>query len=533
MNKRSKPMERFLLWIAVSFTSAAGAQSWGPIPSFGVDGIAGLAQETHGGQFRAIAVQSDGKILCAGHTAFVPYEPVAIVVRFRQNGTLDTTFGTNGVAVIDLATTDMFRAIAIQPDGKILAAGETGNFFQGLGELLVVRLLPNGDPDPSFGTNGVRIIDLEGANESIASIALQSDGKILATGYMRPAINDHAVPLIRLTASGELDSTFAINGVATLLQANIRSREGRMIGVQTDGKILLCGSYQDAGFAVNRLLARYTPSGVLDTSFNDSGLVLGPPIEVFQEWLETAVIQEEDDRIITAGYVEAGSYDPVTEEYVSNNELIATRYNTDGSVDVTYGTDGTTTLAVGLEARMTAAFRRPDGSLVVCGTNWAADESGVGVIVSVLDPSGQPDLAFGINGTARVDLGPVNIDVFGCAGASNGDVFVVGSMATSISRVILLRLGELVDVGMDQREWEHHLEAYPNPFHDRLTYRTTDKSLPVVHNALGVKVPVSIERRIIHGDRNELTLHFPPNLSPGLYTVHSPGSRTVSRVLKE
>src|SRR5262245_40839135 len=152
-------------------------------PGFGIGGKV-VTNLTRGGinfgVVNTVAVQSDGKIVVGGGGQSGPF----MVARFQANGQLDSTFGTNGIVVRQETTTPVL-AIALQPDGKIVVVGGALAALSDQ-ELLVVRYLPNGTFDSSFGNNGFVTNNFSftnGFGSSVASaVAIQPDGKIVVVG---------------------------------------------------------------------------------------------------------------------------------------------------------------------------------------------------------------------------------------------------------------------------------------------------------------------------------------------------------------
>ena len=189
--------------------------------------------------------------------------PSAMVARFNLDGTPDLTFGSNGVSSYQLepATTGigLFDGL-VDANRNILVAGGAG------ADLFVMRFLPDGGVDTSFGANGVFMY--QGSSSGSATsrgLALQPDGKIIAVGLAGTA-KTHSSIVLRLTANGTLDSTFGSNGVASV----------------ASGPLLLTAAIQTIG-TTNYILAagsgwfgRFTPSGALDSSFGSSGKPVGP-----------------------------------------------------------------------------------------------------------------------------------------------------------------------------------------------------------------------------------------------------------------
>ena len=131
---------------------------------------------------RAIAVEADGGTLVAGYSnANGGYD--FAVMRLTNNLTPDPTFGTAGHAIIDLGATDTAQAIAVQPDGKIILAGTTSSGKTA--QFAVVRLQPNGTLDSTFGRGGKAIVNVFPVSEQLANaVALTSDGRIVVAGQI-------------------------------------------------------------------------------------------------------------------------------------------------------------------------------------------------------------------------------------------------------------------------------------------------------------------------------------------------------------
>src|SRR5262249_26553720 len=126
-------------------------------------------------QGNALRIQQDGKIVVAGLTIPNGIANFALA-RYTTTGTLDTTFGTGGQVVTDFAADDRAFAVALQTDGKIVAAGVTGPNFA------LARYNTNGTLDGTFGAGGKVITDLAGLSDIALGVAVRADGKIVAVG---------------------------------------------------------------------------------------------------------------------------------------------------------------------------------------------------------------------------------------------------------------------------------------------------------------------------------------------------------------
>ncbi len=262
----------------------------------------------------AVALQADGKIVVAGAT----FGAIALV-RYNSNGTLDTSFGSNGI-VINSDAGQSAVDIKIQSDNKIVIGG--GYEYEMLSKATIVRFVPNGQLDVTFNGKGY-VWDgfrTQGENEGIAtSIALQSDGKILLAGFLAtPNFNNdipHGFALARYHKNGTLDTSFNPQGTNSGVPGIVltpfkgsnpiihNAGQANAIALQKDGKILLAGSSGDGIMA----LACYHKNGTLDTAFNPSGVPPGTVITSFfnstKDGVSTAnsIIVQGDGKIVAAG----------------------------------------------------------------------------------------------------------------------------------------------------------------------------------------------------------------------------------------
>jgi uncharacterized delta-60 repeat protein len=196
-------------------------------------------------------------------------------------GSIDTSFGHNGTAVTDVGLTAAGQALPGTPrsvmvlgNGDILVGGDTG----------VVRLLPTGSLDPTFGSGGRAPVGFPGGPVTIPGLTVQRDGKILwvgATANTSGGGNLTEFALERFTAGGTPDKTFGRNGLVTLdVPTGIEGGEAFQAAVvQPDGKIVAGGGAGTGGRTghSNVVLVRYNPNGTLDTSFGSGGMVVGGP----------------------------------------------------------------------------------------------------------------------------------------------------------------------------------------------------------------------------------------------------------------
>ena len=203
-----------------------------PDPTFSGDGkLVTSLSETDAAQ--AVAIQPDGKIVVGGYTNN-PEGDSFVVVRYNADGSLDTSFNGNGIVFTDLGNSDMGRNLLLQADGKIILTGHTNGLYET--DFAAVRYNTNGSLDTSFDSDGKLTIDFGGGDYSFAA-ALQPDNKILIAGYTASTSVDFAIA--RCNPDGSLDTSFDGDGLAI---SDLSGDDfGNDLVLQPDGKILLVG----------------------------------------------------------------------------------------------------------------------------------------------------------------------------------------------------------------------------------------------------------------------------------------------------
>ncbi|MEV6839365.1 calcium-binding protein [Streptomyces sp. NPDC051133] len=314
-------------------------------PSFGGDGRVTTPinnmippEQLQWGEAHAVALQSDGKIVVVGGS-WRAYEDCCwfVVARYNADGTLDTTFGGgDGRVFTDFGEPEEAEDVAIQPDGKIVAAGYVG------GEAAVARYNPDGSLDTTFGGDGMVTTDPAGSDPQEGgdgrALVLQPDGKIVVAGQVGSTRFDFA--LIRYNADGSLDSGFGAGGIQRTDFGDYDTPEA--VALQSDGKIVAAGS-GGGGLAV----ARYTAGGALDPSFDGDGRVVTPGASAQDVKLQS------DGRIVVAGSGAGG--------------FAVLRYNTNGSLDTGFGSGGRVDTAFGGSDVANGVAIQSDGKIVAAG----------------------------------------------------------------------------------------------------------------------------------------------------------------------
>ena len=298
---------------------------------------------------RAIALQPDEKIVVAGFVSGITGTDF-LLIRLMPDGTYDHSFGVLGVVVTALpgASMEEAYAVAIQPDGKIVLAGRT---VLGNHDLAMVRYLPNGDVDSSFGISGVvRVNDAEAHD-----LALQPDGKILVAGFTQSTTTANDVAVFRFHADGSPDSTFGVNGLATVGANPTDDDAAFSMALQLDGKIVTAGyTYTQFTYADN-LIVRFDSTGNPDPSFNANGYLVSN--STGNDNISYGALVQPDGKIIITGRA-----------WQLNSDFHLARFIGNGAIDLAFGTAGHVYTNIALEDDFILAGRmQPDGKIVVTG----------------------------------------------------------------------------------------------------------------------------------------------------------------------
>lgn len=267
--------------------------------TFGTNGVAISSFTTSGIRGDVLGdaiVQTDGKIVVTGQ-----WEGTSFCIgRFNANGLLDTTFAVNGnrCAQTNPLGTGLMRSLTLQADGKIIVAGRHQTSFTVPSDFIVFRFDTNGNLDTSFDGDGYAITDINSNYDEAYSVHVLTDGKILATG--RAGISSstqYSFGAVRYNTSGALDATFDGDGKATAFARNTAGSEKYASVVMTNGKIVVARHVSpSSGFFDDGQIMRFNENGSVDTSFGSGGQVLVTSVRIIN-----ALARQADGKIIAVG----------------------------------------------------------------------------------------------------------------------------------------------------------------------------------------------------------------------------------------
>ena len=374
----------------------------------------------------AMAVQPDGKIVAVGFSSAAGGHNFALV-RYESTGHVDKHFGDNGRVLTDFRgagiTGDEAFAVAIDSIGRIVVAGCSSVDFA------VVRYNPDGTLDTTFNSTGKVLTDF-GGDDTGAAVAIDSNDKIVVAGSSNAgATYDFAVA--RYNVDGTLDTTFNTTG-RVLTDLRVGSIDYATAAViQSDGKIVVGGVSETSGIPYDFSLARYNPDGTLDLAFNGTGKTVTNFSAGSYDALQALAIQS-DGKIVAVGDSSAtGRRSFAVARYTTTGILDGT-FNATGKVLTNFGSDDASAQAVAIQS---------DGNLVAAGYIQFRDIEGRGFDFALAryNTDGTLDRTFNSTGQAVTDIGGADV-AYGVGIQSNGKIVAAGvSDVNGTSDFALLR----------------------------------------------------------------------------------------------
>ena len=381
--------------------------------SYDSDGIR-LVEVSDGNSFDdgdAMLLDGSGRAVGVGLRTLQNGNSYIGAARLTTSGANDTTFGPDGpdagttpdgyfVTQLIGGSRDEAGAVAVQPDGKTVVVGWTdagsNNFDFG-----VARFNVDGTLDTSFDGDG-----LASGNSQIdtgRAVAIQSDGKIVVAGDSY-GTGTPTLTIMRFTAAGALDTTWSGDGVSTSTWGS-NSNQASAVAINSSGRVVVAGTTSNNSSDWNSLVARYTSSGVLDTTFNGTGVNITGPAG-YDEF--RAVVLQPDGKIVAGGKQTSGQA-----------ELFAVaRFNTNGTLDTSFDGDGRVTTALSTpnndpfgrdEIRGLALL--PDGRIVAGGRALNSVASGYpAMALARYNANGTLDTSFAGDGTLLFNIQSDNFD---------------------------------------------------------------------------------------------------------------------------
>ncbi len=376
----------FLLFTLLTGTSAI-ADPGDLDPTFGDSGIVILDVMDESDFATSPDITSDGKIVVAGyHLGSNDWD--FMVVRYKEDGSLDSTFSEDGIVITDYAGyRNEWIDAKVQPDDRFLAVGAAYNATDS--DIAIGRYNTDGTFDPGFADNGLLVTGVGAADDWLVGVDFQADEKIVAIGSADNG-TDFDCLLIRLNSDGTLDTSFSDDGIL-IIDLDGKVNHGSAVEVQPDGRIVVVGRVEREENDEDIFLMRLLSDGTPDSSFSEDGLVITDIGNVPN--LPWSVALQANGKIVVDGQI-----GPVGEQ-----DILVLRYNADGSLDPAFSGDGIVTLDIaGYYDGGRGVRVQEDGSLVVNATMFDGVQYDYALVRFNCD--GSLDSSFSDDGIAITDI---------------------------------------------------------------------------------------------------------------------------------
>lgn len=416
--KKTTLLSLFLLLISFNLFSQAGSLD----QSFGNGGVTttDVSNDSYDVIYD-IAIQTDGKIVTAGTS-----NSMTVIARYNTDGSLDNSFGKNGLIKVSINSSlplaEAF-SIKIQSDGKIIA-GITGydSVYENA-DFVIARFLSNGSVDNSFGINGLVINDVSHLNNELREILIQPDGKIIAAGRSDSLLNEEPYlffwsTMVRYNANGTIDKTFGDAGIVNTPVRKNYTVIGPVADLASTGKIVMAfyGQRASIGSAYDAVVISYKNNGSIDSSFGNNGIgVYGTP----DDDVSVGDIKTLPDNKILL----CGGYS----KNLSLIRFSMLKINADGSLDNTFGSGGVVKTKLGkgdVGSNAGSMAIQHDGKIILGG--YLSLYPKARMALARYNSNGGIDSTFGENGLAYVGNDYNNSGARVIAMQSDGKIIAAG-----------------------------------------------------------------------------------------------------------
>lgn len=418
---------------------------------------------------RSMVLQPDGKLIAVGNT-----DSNFVLIRYMQNGTLDNSFGTSGKVITHFNFDCAANAVGVEPDGRIIVAGSSSKYEYATlpSDILVACYNTDGTLNSNFGLNGIVQTNI-GLIDYGSAMKVQEDGKIVVTGTSTNIVSKGDIIALRYNDDGSLDGSFGTNGyvITGLGSVNFPSNDiAYTLGVQPDGKLIV-GGYTAGSFGgSNMLLLKYLPNGTLDPSFGLNGILSSGSLKSVE-----SLFIKNDGKIVAAGYFN-------NVEDISVPSVI--RLENNGTLDNSFGNNGrilSLPYYSNYEGRLFTVVQQSDGKIIAAGNRTNLSNQQKFESMARYNVNGHKDINFGNNGSLTIpgdqSIYPSNSHIYPVVIRNNGTIL----MGTDLNdNFIIYKVSEnnsstaIAENDLEQNKL--HISVYPNPIREKLFIKGMEDS---------------------------------------------------------
>ncbi len=347
--------DRYCIFVARYLLNGA------PDASFGTNGVTITAIGAGDAKARAVTIQTDGAIVVAGLSVLGAREVLTVARYNDKTGDLDKTFNGTGIVQTPVGSGySAAHAVTLDAEGRIMAAGygQSGQDYV----MAVVRYKENGELDPTFGSSGIVTTQFSTGSDMAYGIVIAGPDDIIVAGTSSPLGSNSDVAIVKYKASGELNGAFGLAGKYRHSSVGSFNEWGFGLAVQRDGKPIIVG--HTSSLIHDVLVTRYTQNGQLDPEFGVNGIVTSDYGTGSDQGEASTVVLQSDDKIVVAGLRNFGSKtDFALMRYMPNGSVDRTFGDT-GSVSTDFGNsdDGGRAIAMQFDGKILVAGQSHNGT---------------------------------------------------------------------------------------------------------------------------------------------------------------------------
>ncbi len=282
------------------------------------------------------ALQTDGKIVCLGDYNVTNEYINSGVFRCNTDGSIDSSFGVNGMDTVHIGNLNYPTGLVIQSDGKIVVSGDVRKNYYDQNKTFIYRIMPNGGLDPTFGDAGI-VKNNHLSEINSVTLRLRPDGRLVIGSDYNILDSHPSYQLESFNTDGSIDNSFGLNGIAKFVfgEGETGSWNSGMydMAIQEDGKIVCVGT--SGSGKIEMALCRFNEDGNIDAEFGDNGGLI-THLENVSETANYSLDFQPDGKILTCG--SAGIA-------FSFRKIVICRYNNKGQLDPEFGNSGVTIIS--------------------------------------------------------------------------------------------------------------------------------------------------------------------------------------------
>lgn len=524
-------MKHKLLFLAslLFICQVALSQNYQLDSTFGVDG---KVVNVNVGGSQVTQLQSNGKIVCCFLSSFSTSGNVHLT-RFNSNGSLDTSFGINGfVDLILFSEIGGFKMMKIQNDDKIIVTGNLEN--NGIQDFATARFNADGTIDTNFGTNGIAVTDFGTLSSGLSTaIEIQNNGSILVGGYISQ--NSLDIAIVRYFTNGTIDTNFGTNGkfiynfgTTTIpFTSGMSSDEIIDIKVNSVGKIIICAltdANESSSIDGNFGFICLNSNGSLDTTFGSNGQKI---VDLGGQDYITNIKLTTNDKIIATGQYGYSTGN----DYYTKIAIIKLLEN--GEFDINFGNNGI--VLANKDASSLIDFSRDlylqtDGKIVCFGGTLDISKTVLDFLIIRFNVDGTIDNTFNSIGYKTIGFNNYSVIPTSILVQNDGKILCSGGVDNN-NFVSLARL-EIDNLSTDNFLKES-ISVYPNPVINSLNLDFNLSQNEVLNINLfdvnGRKITNLLNEKNFQGN-NSLKLELPETLSKGIYFLNISNGKYSSNI---